>query len=92
MAGQNSTIHFHTFPSFSKAEDHCDLCEGDAAQAERSPYLEAGGHLSSPRVNGQGEINLKEDAEDYVLYCLVYVILASVAILVVSVVATVFLL
>jgi hypothetical protein len=54
--------------------------------------LEAGGHLSSPRVNGQGETNPKDDAEDYALYCLVYVILASVAILVVSVVATVFLL
>jgi hypothetical protein len=45
MAGQNSTIDFHTFPSFSKAEDHYDLCEGDAAQAGRSPYF--GGRWAS---------------------------------------------
>jgi hypothetical protein len=92
MAGQNRIIDVHSLLGFSKAEDRCDLCEGSTAQTGRSPYLGARGPLSSPRANGKGETKVKDHAEDYVMYWLVYVILASVAIVVVAVVGVVFLL
>ena len=92
MSGQNKIIDVYSLLGFSQAEDRCDLCEGCAAQTGRSPYLGARGPLNSPRVNGKGETNVKDHDEDYAMYWLVYVILASVAIVVVAVVGVVFLL
>jgi hypothetical protein len=45
MAGLNRIIDVQTFPGLSKAEDQCDPCEGDAAQAGLSPYWENVGIL-----------------------------------------------
>jgi hypothetical protein len=88
MAGQNGIIDVQTFPGLSRAEDQC---EGDAAQAGRSPYWKMWASYFSAR-EWLRRTNVKIYVEDHAVYLLVYGILASVAIVTVAVVTAIFLL